>query len=1238
MAAKAVAKSTQSDAETLAGLVLPELVLAGQSPVKLASRIIDCPSLSVARRRELTDALAQELPGLPDPMQALLALSAFLDLHAGGRELTRLLDRERLPQILKLFSFSPGLGKALLRHPALAAELFPVAKESVGDFRARLAAVASDIPRGDVKEHLRLVKLREFIRIAMSDFLGLDDFEETTEKISLVADCCVQLSLAAVGVAESRLCVIAMGKWGGLELNYSSDIDLLFVADDGLDDGEVERLHRAAAIVIEQLGATTADGFVFRVDSRLRPEGAAGSLVKSLRQYLNYFQRYAKGWEFQALVKARHGAGDGDLAAKFIRSTRPFVYHPRNKPEKVLVAVRQMKGKIERALKSRHTDHGNVKLGVGGIRDIEFIVQFLQLHHGRLSNKFRDTGTLAAMKRFLAHRIISEEEHQALRREYIFLRTLEHALQITRELPVRRLPAKPFDQRLLARKMGFENTPERACEEQLLARYGEAVQHTRRIFNSFFDMTIFFLERKARVRELCPGVPNEIIEDHFSRLESDYFLRFGPEEIAAHIEAVTKLGDKQLCEMSVDWRPDRSRRVTIVAFDYLGEFANICGLLSAYGQNIIGGESYTYSDPAAATTKDPKPDFYRRPTRRYYKSASAAKTILGRRKIVCVADVRPHRHHLTRVFSWNEFHGDLEETLGMLRDGKENEASERVTLAVMNLLKASTHAPTQRALLPVEFHIDNDSDDTYTILEIHGADQFMFLFEFTNALATRNYYIGKVEIATEGETVHDRLLLTTRDGHKIDNPKHLQDLRATISLIKQFGAFLPQAPNPHLALRQFSHLVDCVLEAGEQGRIPIIEQEQVMTDLARVLGASSFLWEDFLRMQHESLLPIITNTKMLDRPHNFSAMDKRLKRGLAKCPEHAAKVQTLNDFKDREMFRIDLRHLSRRVQDFTDFCGELSDLADMVLRQAYKLAVDAAADKFGRAEPGTSCIVALGKWGGRELGYASDIEIIFVADYEGEKHPEYAEYYEFVAQGVANSMHTKRDGIFELDFRLRPGGKNSYMATPWRRFEQYFSPGGGADTYERQALVRLRAIGGDLPLRHKVEAVRRSFVFGGAPFDLNRIRQLRRRQRGEIVSAGSLNAKFGQGGLVDAEYFIQILQVWYGHRDRAIQDTNTRAAAAALRAAGILSEEDFDRFEEGHRFLRALINGLRIVRGNAKDLVIPRRDSPEFEYLVRRLESFEHPPEAEDAWAFIQQQMSRIKELFASLAERQPQE
>jgi len=1131
-----------------------------------------------------------------------------------------------------LREYAPAYARWLDAHPEADEGLFPVEQESVDEQRERMAALRP-APDEDVRRWLRILRYRELIRVAVADFSGLDDFAATTQKISQVADVCVQRALDATGLDEEPFAVIAMGKWGGLEVNYSSDIDALFVASDDVDQEALHRLQRQAPQFIRLISDNTGDGFVFRVDMRLRPEGKMGPLVRTVSQYLRFYERYGMNWTFQALIKARFAGGDAAAAKALIDGTRRFVFDPNRSPETLLREVFEMKQMIEKSLRSKGTEVGNVKLGAGSIRDIEFIVQLLQLYHGASNKSLRSPNTLRAMSRLRAHRVITRDEYARLREAYIFLRVVEHVLQLERDLPVRQLPREPKQWATFQWRVAFAlRQPLDTLD--LGGRYEATAVEVRRIFGEFFDETIEFLERKHQVRERCPDLPAELIDEHFQRLESAYFLAHPVEEVARHVKLIHELDGERLCRVDVR-HVGSTRRVTVVANDYQGEFAKICGLLAAYGQSILSGSSYTYQDAGDM-------EFYRRPRRagrrrstrpggrrgrqRWRKDQRSRPSAHGPTRIVYSAEVQPAPAHASRVFSWTDFERDLNRLLGLLATGDAQRANEELTLRVMETARLTDPGvDAEQVMPPISISVDNEADEHCTILEIRSPDSFMFLFEFSNVLSTRDYWIDKVEFDTiEGE-VRDRLFVTTRSGGKIEDRIGVDHLRLTVTLMKQFARRLAVAPNPQLALRQFGALIDA---ACKQVADPTQALASSLDELARVLGAGTWLWEEFLRRQHENLMPLLEGMADLDLGAGREDLERRLGAALE---AQEAPDEALNRFKDDEIGRIDMRHLTRRIGRFSDFGEELSTLSDVVLTRA---ATEAVGETAGDgAEPGVWCLCALGKWGGRDLGYASDIELMFVWDAERPRLAQAGEFYERAAQRLARLIRAKRDGIFELDWRLRPGGASSPLAASFQRFVSYYSVDGEADPYERQALVRLRTVAGDPDLVARVEAHRQEFVFDPRPHDVARIRHLRNRQRSELTTRGTTNAKFSAGGLLDAEYFVQVRQIAAGAGDPEVRQPNTLDALAALHGRGHLPDEEFEQIGEGYRLLRAVINCLRIVRGHSKDLVIPAADTSEFRFLARRLVSLGQLPDEEGGWDRIAARMAALQRLFDGLAD-----
>ncbi|MDQ3955539.1 MAG: bifunctional [glutamine synthetase] adenylyltransferase/[glutamine synthetase]-adenylyl-L-tyrosine phosphorylase [Actinomycetota bacterium] len=302
---------------------------------------------------------------------------------------------------------------------------------------------------------VRTAKRRRLLEIAARDGAGELSLEEATGALADLADASLQAALDLLEAPDS-LAIVAMGKLGGRELNYVSDIDIMFV-------GEGEGAAAAAEGLLSSLGSFSPEGQAYFIDTNLRPEGRSGVLVRSLDSYLEYYARWAQSWEYQALIKARAAAGNMELAAELVEATRKFVFPDEVTPDRV-ASVRAMKEKVEshaaRATrKSRSAAGSDVKLGPGGIRDIEFCVQLLQLVHGGSDDEVRSPSTLAALSALSANGYVAEEDEAGLEVAYRWLRSIEHRLQLWQERRTHVIPSDDEPRTRLARSMGFKDSP-----------------------------------------------------------------------------------------------------------------------------------------------------------------------------------------------------------------------------------------------------------------------------------------------------------------------------------------------------------------------------------------------------------------------------------------------------------------------------------------------------------------------------------------------------------------------------------------------------------------------------------------------------------------------------------------------------------------------------------------------------------------------------------------------------------
>ena len=406
-------------------------------------------------------------------------LDEAIERSASPTDSRRVLERLG-PDAAKVLADDPALVAATVAVTGVSRSLSRVV-ETDPEALAVLAALDERQPVvGDTLDELMRWKTREELRIAARDLLGLDPLEATTAAITTLATDVLAAAHRLVAPEGAPLAVIGMGKLGGNELNYASDIDLMFVGE-----GDLEVLNRTARRLIEVARSC------YRVDAGLRPEGKAGPLVRSLPSFEAYWDRWAEPWEFQALLKARAVAGDAELGAEFddVASRRLW---SRVFSADDLRSVRQLKARSEGELARRGLTDREVKRGRGGIRDIEFAVQLLQLVHGRLDPDLRSPTTLTALAELGTAGYVDEEDAGQLADAYRFLRSLEHRLQLRDSTQVYAMPAADEERRRIARSLGLRDAADASAVEQLdavLARHQATVRtiHERLYFRPLLE-------------------------------------------------------------------------------------------------------------------------------------------------------------------------------------------------------------------------------------------------------------------------------------------------------------------------------------------------------------------------------------------------------------------------------------------------------------------------------------------------------------------------------------------------------------------------------------------------------------------------------------------------------------------------------------------------------------------------------------------------------------------------------
>lgn len=713
---------------------------------------------------------------------------------------------------------------------------------------------------------------------------------------------------------------------------------------------------------------------------------------------------------------------------------------------------------------------------------------------------------------------------------------------------------------------------------------------------------------RRALQAALPAVPEKTIGAYCEASGKEYVGRYSLDDIAGHIRLTEELDGAPL-RLRITDLGRGTYELVLAARDYFSEFAVITGLLAAYGLDILHGHLLSFA-ATRQSGKTPVRIVGRRP--RVLPPAIEAQKILD---VLHVRVLSPQGFGKARQ---EQFQQELESLIGLLALDRFQEARARVNRKLTEALAAVPSLAEPRQ--PITIRFDNRAAPKWTVMEIEAADNPGFLYAFSNALAMRGMTLHNAWLRSHDGKVHDRLGVTLRRGAKVTGARAQASLRITAVLIKQFTQCLSAAPDPAKALAHFDRMLDQMLDRAPAGRLPAFLQERETLDLlARLFGTSDFLWEDFLRTNLSSLLPVLQEFKSGPLMQDRTALVRELRRAVCHARSHDQRKQALNQFKDRELFRIDMRHLVDPAARLLPFSHALTDLAEIVLSKTLRICQDALAEEFGHPRlraghtdrPCEFAVFGLGKFGGREMGYASDIELLFV--YEGSGHTDgrlsldNSEYFERLCQEIIGFIEAKQEGIFHLDVRLRPHGKKGLLATSLEEFETYYSPTGLAAPFERQALIKLRAVAGSKTLGRRVESLRDRFVYSGAPWDLAAAVALRRRQALELVSAGAMDAKHSPGGIIDIEYTAQYLQIMHGATRAEVRAPTTLDALAALKRVKLLAPCDATKLSQAYLFLRRLIDALRIVRGHARDLVLPSPGSEEFTFLARRM-GYQSPP------------------------------
>ncbi|HIJ96195.1 MAG TPA: bifunctional [glutamate--ammonia ligase]-adenylyl-L-tyrosine phosphorylase/[glutamate--ammonia-ligase] adenylyltransferase [Desulfuromonadales bacterium] len=507
-----------------------------------------------------------------------LALNAFERLAAimPALDVDRLAaDKKRLAQFVMVCGASPFLANLLYKSPVLVRQLFLEQQVEVRHSEAdMLTILRSQIDQTTdfvvLQRILRCFKRSEIVRIAARDLNGLASLEEVMAELSDLASSTLQVAYEVCRTClirehgaplltgedgtqrEAEMTVIGMGKLGGRELNFSSDIDIIYFHDAnqgetaGAESGSGGKkgavsLHtffnKLGELISKALSQVTEDGFVFRVDVGLRPEGKSGDMAVSLRSAEIYYESWGQSWERTAMLKARPVAGSLGLGERLLKTLQPFIYR-KYLDYNLIDDMKQMKQKIDASLARSREGEINLKLGRGGIREIEFFIQALQLVYAGKSPKLRERNSLQALDTLLAANLLGEDDHCKLKEAYRFLRSVEHRIQVVQERQTHNLPVKEEEMLALSRRSGFlrDNGQERFSEvleghrSNVSLIYGSLfLSRDQKLEQDLNPEVLLFLDPKADPDLVKDMLAERRFEDVERAYENLVQLRRGPE-------------------------------------------------------------------------------------------------------------------------------------------------------------------------------------------------------------------------------------------------------------------------------------------------------------------------------------------------------------------------------------------------------------------------------------------------------------------------------------------------------------------------------------------------------------------------------------------------------------------------------------------------------------------------------------------------------------------------------------
>ena len=507
-----------------------------------SSRLLSDPVLArVVNPDNIVEELAVGLSAAADPDLATLALVRLAEGVAAERmpsgparvpeewrtaALAEVLaaNTPRRTRLLAVLGGSRALGEHLASHPDHWPDVADATVVTGPQLRERLTEAVRPDRRAErtAYDALRVAYRRELLQIAAIDLSHPDPVAHlpvAAESLAHLAEAALEAALAIAreeygpGHEDARLAIIGMGKTGGGELNYVSDVDVIFVAEpaDGVDEQRALQVATTlASATMRACSASSAEGTLWPVDAALRPEGKQGPLVRTIASHLAYYERWAKTWEFQALLKAWVSAGDLEVGRAYKDALRPLIWDAAGR-ENFVEEVQAMRRRVEAHVPAAEAGR-QLKLGPGGLRDIEFSVQLLQLVHGRHDESLRSATTLEALSALARGGYVGRADAATLDTAYRILRTLEHRVQLYRLRRTHLMPTEPAALRLLGRAWGLRSDPANAVVEM----WQSQAREVRRIHERLFYRPL--LAASAKVDIQAGSLTPEQARERFSAL------------------------------------------------------------------------------------------------------------------------------------------------------------------------------------------------------------------------------------------------------------------------------------------------------------------------------------------------------------------------------------------------------------------------------------------------------------------------------------------------------------------------------------------------------------------------------------------------------------------------------------------------------------------------------------------------------------------------------------------------